>query len=78
MLDLEKLTVKVREIALSAGAFLRKERALISKELREKKHAHDYVSYVDKEFWRGDWSKSYTNFFLRQVLLLKRVLQTGR
>lgn len=49
MLDLEKLTVKVREIALSAGAFLRKERASFQKELVEKKHAHDYVSYVDKE-----------------------------
>mgnify|MGYP000019582201 FL=1 len=27
MLDLEKITLKVREIALRAGAFLRKERS---------------------------------------------------
>ncbi len=49
MLNLEDITLKVREIALSTGAFLRNERAVFNKEMVEKKHAHDYVSYVDKE-----------------------------
>lgn len=49
MLDLEKITLKVREIALRAGAFLRKERSGFDRSKVEKKNAHDYVSYVDKE-----------------------------
>ena len=46
---LEKITLKVREIALRAGAFLRKERSGFDRSKVEKKNAHDYVSYVDKE-----------------------------
>lgn len=42
MLDLEKITLKVREIALRAGAFLRKERSGFDRSKVEKKNAHDY------------------------------------
>lgn len=49
MLDLENITIKVREIALQAGAFLRNERSSFDRNKVEKKNAHDYVSYVDKE-----------------------------
>ena len=49
MLDLEKITLNVREIALRAGAFLRNERSGFDRSKVEKKNAHDYVSYVDKE-----------------------------
>jgi len=49
MLDLEKITLNVREIALRAGAFLRNERSSFDRSKVEKKNAHDYVSYVDKE-----------------------------
>ena len=47
MLDLEKITLNVREIALRAGAFLRNERSSFDRSKVEKKNAHDYVSYVD-------------------------------
>ena len=49
MLDLEYITTQVRQIALEAGAFLRNERMAFDRSKVEKKHAHDYVSYVDKE-----------------------------
>lgn len=49
MPDLKHITAEVRRIALEAGAFLRKERMAFDKDKVEKKHAHDYVSYVDKE-----------------------------
>ena len=49
MLDLEQITKKVREIALQGGAFLRNERSSFDRGRVEKKNAHDYVSYVDKE-----------------------------
>lgn len=49
MLNLAQITIKVREIALQAGAFLRNERGNFDQSKVEKKHAHDYVSYVDKE-----------------------------
>lgn len=49
MLNLEDITIKVREIALQAGAFLRNERSGFDRNKVEKKNAHDYVSYVDKE-----------------------------
>ena len=49
MLNLEVITAEVRRIALEAGAFLRQERAAFDYSKVEKKHAHDYVSYVDKE-----------------------------
>ena len=49
MLDLEYISKEVRRIAMDAGAFLRKERSTFDYSKVEKKHAHDYVSYVDKE-----------------------------
>ena len=47
-LQLEKLTRGVCEIAKQAGAYVREERRKFSLESVERKHAHDYVSYVDK------------------------------
>lgn len=49
MIDLELLTDKVRKLAIETGAFIRNERKKFLRERVEKKHAHDYVSYVDKE-----------------------------
>ena len=46
--DLQKLTFAVCEIARQAGAYIREERNKFSLESVERKHAHDYVSYVDK------------------------------
>ena len=46
--NLEKLTLAVCEIARQAGAYIRGEREKFSLESVERKHAHDYVSYVDK------------------------------
>ena len=48
MIDLEKYTMSVCEIARRAGAYIREERRKFSLECVERKHAHDYVSYVDK------------------------------
>jgi myo-inositol-1(or 4)-monophosphatase len=48
MLQLGELTCAVCEIARRAGAYIREERAKFSLESVERKHAHDYVSYVDK------------------------------
>ena len=48
-MELSELTLKVRELAVATGAFIREERKKFSRERIEKKHAHDYVSYVDKE-----------------------------
>ena len=45
---LEELTRGVCEIAKQAGAYIREERSKFSLESVERKHAHDYVSYVDK------------------------------
>ena len=45
---LEELTRGVCEIAKQAGAYIREERRKFSLESVERKHAHDYVSYVDK------------------------------
>ena len=47
-LQLEELTRGVCEIAKQAGAYIREERRKFSLESVERKHAHDYVSYVDK------------------------------
>lgn len=47
-LQLEKLTRGVCEIAKQAGAYIREERRKFSLESVVRKHAHDYVSYVDK------------------------------
>ena len=46
--DLEKYTLAVCEIARQAGAYIREERRKFSLNSVERKHAHDYVSYVDK------------------------------
>ena len=47
-MDLEKLTLSVCEIARRAGDYIRVERKKFSLDSVERKHAHDYVSYVDK------------------------------
>ena len=47
-IKLEELTRKVCEIAKQAGAYIREERRKFSLQNVERKHAHDYVSYVDK------------------------------
>jgi myo-inositol-1(or 4)-monophosphatase len=46
--DLEKITRLVCQVAREAGSYIKKERANFSVEKVERKHAHDYVSYVDK------------------------------
>jgi myo-inositol-1(or 4)-monophosphatase len=46
--DLEKYTLAVCEIARQAGAYIREECRKFSLKSVERKHAHDYVSYVDK------------------------------
>ena len=46
--DLEKYTLAVCEIARQAGAYIKEERRKFSLDSVERKHAHDYVSYVDK------------------------------
>ena len=46
--ELENCTKAVCEIARQAGAYIREERRKFSLERVERKHAHDYVSYVDK------------------------------
>ena len=48
MIDLEQCTLAVCEIARRAGAYIREERKKFSLDSVERKHAHDYVSYVDK------------------------------
>ena len=45
---LEKMTRAVCEIAKEAGAYIREERRKFSLASVERKHTHDYVSYVDK------------------------------
>ncbi len=42
------MTCRVCEIARQAGQYIKDERANFSLEKVERKHAHDYVSYVDK------------------------------
>ena len=48
MKDFQELTRCVCEVARQAGAYIKEERASFSVEKVERKHAHDYVSYVDK------------------------------
>ncbi len=48
MRDLQELTRHVCDIARQAGAYIRNEREGFSADKVERKHAHDYVSYVDK------------------------------
>ena len=45
---LEKMTRAVCEIAKEAGTYIREERRNFSLASVERKHTHDYVSYVDK------------------------------
>lgn len=47
--ELKALTLAVCDIARQAGAFVRQERLQFHAERIERKHAHDYVSYVDKQ-----------------------------
>ena len=47
-MDLQQLTLSVCKVAREAGAYINKERASFSLDKVERKHAHDYVSYVDK------------------------------
>ena len=42
------MTLAVCDIAKSAGSYIKEERAKFSLSQVERKHAHDYVSYVDK------------------------------
>jgi myo-inositol-1(or 4)-monophosphatase len=48
MTDLKTMTKNVCEVARQAGAYIRQERERFSIDKVERKHAHDYVSYVDK------------------------------
>ena len=48
-MDLESLTEQVKDVALTAGAFLLDQRSHFHRERVERKRAHDYVSYVDKQ-----------------------------
>ena len=48
ILELEKLTAQVCEVARKAGDYLRKEQQMLDRSQVEQKHTHDYVSYVDK------------------------------
>ena len=47
-IDMQQLTLSVCKVAREAGAYINKERASFSLDKVERKHAHDYVSYVDK------------------------------
>ena len=46
--QLQQLTLSVCDVARRAGAYIREERVRFSTDKVERKHAHDYVSYVDK------------------------------
>lgn len=47
-MDLQKLTLAVCDIAKRAGSYIAEERNKFSLDVVERKHTHDYVSYVDK------------------------------
>ena len=47
--ELKGLTMAVCDVARQAGAFIRSERLQFHADRIERKHAHDYVSYVDKQ-----------------------------
>lgn len=46
--NLNTLTLSVCDVAKRAGSYIKKEREKFSTASVERKHAHDYVSYVDK------------------------------
>ena len=48
MENLKELTGKVCEVARKAADYIADERKRFHTEQVERKHAHDYVSYVDK------------------------------
>jgi len=48
MKELRDLTMQVCKVARQAGGYIRGERARFCVDKVERKHAHDYVSYVDK------------------------------
>lgn len=48
MIDLQQLTSQVIDIAISAGRFLKEQRAAFDRAAVQEKGPHDYVSYVDK------------------------------
>lgn len=62
MIDLRTLTASVCRIAREAGHFLKEERKSFRRAVVQEKHAHDYVSYVDKE------SEKRVVFALRELL----------
>ena len=74
-MDLASLTAKVCRIAMDAGSFLKEERKTFRSESVEKKHAHDYVSYVDKESEKQIVAELSV---LLPVLLRKKVRQCIR
>ena len=47
-MELQALTLSVCEVAKRAGLYIKEEREKFSLASVERKHAHDYVSYVDK------------------------------
>lgn len=47
-MNLQEMTLAVCDVARQAGAYIKEERSKFSLESVERKHAHDYVSYVDK------------------------------
>ena len=47
-MNLQQLTLAVCDIAQRAGSYISGERQKFSLDVVERKHAHDYVSYVDK------------------------------
>jgi len=47
-MDLKQLTLAVCDIAKQAGAYINAQHSQFSLDSVERKHAHDYVSYVDK------------------------------
>lgn len=48
MVDLDRLVIQVREVAVSVGCFLKEQRAAFDRSAVQEKGPHDYVSYVDK------------------------------
>ena len=47
-LSLEQLTLSVSAVARQAGLYIREQRQQFDDSRIERKHSHDYVSYVDK------------------------------
>ena len=74
--ELKDMTLAVCDIAKSAGSYIREERKKFSLQEVERKHAHDYVSYVDKGSIKDPRHSSLLNCgdcCQRQALSLKKV-----